>query len=328
MEYGKDLTVLIPTFNREEGLKMLLHNLYSQGHIGEYQIVICDNHSDYDVRKMIDGEFDQEFKQNIFINSWNFNVGMCTNISIAYLFVATKWCWCISDDDKVLDGSIEKILQDIKTFDKENITAIKYSLLNKVEHENRYINSLDDFLEYYSPKSRRGELYYLSLLFNMDHIKPYLGLLTEYSYTYISFVIPLIKGLIDGKRLFVSSHSCIEYSERADDNWSAKRYTNVMLGVRTFADIDFGISSSQHRKLLKVISQNLPLIRVTSKITQQKGTFRRRLLWKNTYFMYKRNANVFMRILCNVLYRINFDLYETCRKVYYRHINKKAGIKV
>ena len=323
-----NLTILIPTFNREESLKIILKALQSQGHIGEYQIVISNNHSDYDVSKMIDDEFDDEFKKNISVNTWSFNVGMCSNISISYLLVKTKWCWCISDDDKVLDGCIDRILQDIKTFDKENITAVKYSLLNKVQHENRYIDSLDDFLNYYSPKSRRGELYYLSVLFNMDNIKPYLGLLTEYSYTYISFVIPIIKGLIDGKRLFVSSYSCIEYSERAEDNWSAKRYTKVMLGVRTFADIDFGISSKQHRKLLKVISQNLPLIRVTSKITQQRGWFRRRLLWKNTYFMYKRNANIFLRMFCAFLYLINFDLYETCRKIYYRHINTKAGIKV
>ncbi|MBR1627273.1 MAG: glycosyltransferase family 2 protein [Bacteroidales bacterium] len=323
-----NLTVLIPTFNREKGLKNLLENLYSQGHIGEYKIVISDNHSDYDVRKMIDDNFDKSFSEIITVNKWNFNVGMSSNISISYLLVDTRWCWCISDDDKVLDGSIDTVLSDIKKFDNENITAVKYSLLNKVQHENRYINSFDDFLNYYSVKSRRGELYYLSMLYNMDNIRPYLGLLTEHSYTYISFLIPLLKGLLDGKRFFVSSRPCIEYSERADDNWSAKRYVNVMLGVRTFADIDFNISAKWQRKLLKVISQNLPLIRITGKITQQKTFFRRRLLWKNSYFMYKRNANVFMRLLCYILFVTNFDLYGLCRKIYYRHINKKAGVRI
>ena len=323
-----DLTILIPTYNREKGLKNLLENLYSQGHIGEYKIVISDNHSDYDVRKMIDDNFDKAFSEMITVNTWSFNVGMSSNISISYLLADTRWCWCISDDDKILDGSVSAVLSDIKKFDGEDITAVKYSLLNKVQHENRYINSLDDFLDYYSDKSRKGELYYLSMLYNMDTVRPYLGLLTEYSYTYISFLIPLLKGLLDGKRFFVSSRPCIEYSERADDNWSAKRYVNVMLGVRTFADIDFNIPAKKHRKLLKVISQNLPLIRVTSKIAQQNGCFRRRLLWKNSYFMYKRNANVFMRMLCYLLYITDFDLYEVCRKLYYRHINKKAGIKV
>ncbi len=324
-----DLTVLIHTYNREERLKNLLFNLYSQGHIGEYKIVISDNHSSYDVKKMIEENFDVEFVKNITVNSWSFNVGMATNVAICYLLVNTKWCWCISDDDKVLPGSIDKIFEDIKQYDDDGKTAaVKYSLLNKVKHENRFIYSVDDFLNYYSDKTKKGELYYLSILYNLDMIKPYLGDLTAYSYTFISFLAPIIKSLIDGKRVFVSSHSCIEYSERADDNWSAKRYIQVMLGVRAFGDINFDISSKQQRKLLKVVSNNLPLIQVTSKITQQKGRFRRRLLWKNGYSFYKRNANIFVRLICIILYWINFDLYETCRKIYYRHINKKAGIKV
>ncbi|MBQ7984709.1 MAG: glycosyltransferase family 2 protein [Bacteroidales bacterium] len=316
------LTILIPTYNREQGLKSLLKNLQSQGHTGEYKIVVSDNHSDYDVQQMVSREFDSTFADHITVNSWNFNIGMSSNISVSYLLVNTEWCWIISDDDEIMPHALDTVLGDIERFACSDVIAVKYSLKDKVRHEDRSLKTLDEFMDYYDNDARKGELYYLSMLVNMEKAKKYLVFLTEYSYTYISFLIPLIKGLQDGKHVFVSQQELIKYSERAKDNWSAVRYVNVMLGVRTFADIDFALSSKQEKRLLKIVSANLPLIRCTSKTVQQSNRFRRKLVWKNSYFFFKRNSNYAVRLLCRILYLLRFDLYEFARTIYFKYINK------
>ena len=103
MEIKEGLTILIPTYNRRERLLNTLHSISNQGHWGEYKIVIVDNCSNYNVKETIESEFPDAFTQSITVHRWYFNTGMSTNISIAFEFVDTKWCWFISDDDEILD---------------------------------------------------------------------------------------------------------------------------------------------------------------------------------------------------------------------------------
>ena len=63
---GKHLTIMITTFNRRERLLRTLHQIEQQGYFEQYCILISDNCSDYDVKDMLDKEFEPPFRKRRF----------------------------------------------------------------------------------------------------------------------------------------------------------------------------------------------------------------------------------------------------------------------
>ena len=96
MEFGtnkKKLTVLIPTYNRKEPLREQLRSLEVQGLWDEYEIIISDNHSNYDVKEMINESFSADFVKIIRIERRSCNVGGDLNVSLSFQLPTTEWMW-------------------------------------------------------------------------------------------------------------------------------------------------------------------------------------------------------------------------------------------
>jgi glycosyltransferase involved in cell wall biosynthesis len=233
-----DLTILITTYNRKERLKEMLDSILNQKHFGDYSLIISDNHSNYDVKEMVMTNFPKVFTENIRVYSWNFNTGMSTNISISFLYVRTKWCLFLSDDDELTNNILTRIFEDIKLH--PNVLAIKYSLEGFKKHEDRDISTVNEYINYYQKnKSLSGEMIFLSMAYNLQELKPYLTNLTDFSYTYISFLIPVLKGLEKNGTLHLSSLPIIKYKLPSDGKGWTKRYLKVLLGICTFQDIEW-----------------------------------------------------------------------------------------
>lgn len=232
----------------------MLESICLQGHYGEYNLIISDNHSDYDVKNFVLGEFDENFTNNITFNTWRFNTGQSTNMSISFLLANTKWYWYLSDDDEIVDGSLKKVLDDINT--NSNVCAIRYSIQNSYPHSDICLYDIADYISYYSNNSLKGEMIYLSMVYNLDVLKPFLSDLTSHSYTYISFLLPMLQCLINKKGIVVlSSYPAYKYNINVEEGWSSNPYSyfKVLLGIRTFYDIDFNISTKERKKLINTV---------------------------------------------------------------------------
>lgn len=220
MYNNKYLTILITTFNRRERLLRTLQQIEQQGHFEQYCILISDNCSDYDVRDMIDKEFRPPFRDLVTVHKWNFNIGMSSNISVSFALVDTAWCLYLSDDDILLPGAIKRICEDI---DKNpEAIALKYSLKGRKSYPDRVLNTIDDFISLYEEiPSQINEMYYLVRVYHLSKLKDCKIYYTDYSYTYISFLIPLLFGL---KKRYgyvkTSSFNLIEYEVcPPGENW-------------------------------------------------------------------------------------------------------------
>lgn len=251
MELEERLTILIPTYNRKERLLGTLQSIATQGHWGEYDIVIVDNCSDYSIEGAIKELFEDEFVQMITIHKWFFNTGMSTNISIAFEFVKTKWCWFISDDDEIQMGALDTILSDTKTF--PNSAAIKYSIKDICEYDNSIIHNVDEWADYYY-NHLSGDIGYLSMLYNISILYPYLQELTVHSYSYLSFWLPVIRALNEtDAEMVMSSKELYKYKSN-NDGWSSsdERYLNTLLGIRTLFDHNYQLSNETFLKFKNV----------------------------------------------------------------------------
>lgn len=255
----KKLTILIPTYNRKTELLRCLNSIYTQGHFEEYNIIISDNHSEYNISEAINEAFPTEFTDIITVHPWSFNTGQTHNMSACILYVDTDWCWCISDDDMFTPGSIEHGLQDISS--SQDVCAIRYSIKDSYNHEDAIVEDIPSYIQYYEKNERlmSGELFYIGLMYNMTILKPYLNLMTSYSYNYISFIVPFLSALSEHRgKLLMSSFPAYIYICN-DINWATNPESKikVLLGVRTFYDIPFNLPKAQLKKLREIVTASL-----------------------------------------------------------------------
>lgn len=250
------LTILIPTYNRKERLLGTLQSISTQGHWGEFDIVIVDNCSNYSVKDAVKESFLEDFTKMISIHRWFFNTGMSTNISIAFEFVKTKWCWFISDDDKILDGALDTVLYDIKRYGDS--AAVKYSIKDVCQYDNTVISDVNEWTSYYMAH-HSGDKGYLSMLYNISALYPFLSELTIHSYSYLSFWIPVLKAINETTATMVMSSDNLFQYKQNNDGWSSsdERFLDTLLGIRTFFDSRYGFSSDSFCNFKKLYSCDL-----------------------------------------------------------------------
>lgn len=300
MEESVKLTILIPTFNRKKQLLELLQSIENQGRYHEYKLIICDNHSDYSIEDEVLSHLSASFTARVDVNRWRFNTGMSTNISSSFLLIKTDWVWVIGDDDTICEGALDKILSQIKEY--PNAIAIKNSLKGIKKHEDKSLISINDFIDYYGNPERSGEMMYLSMIYNLSKLQPYLTGLTEYSYCYLSFLIPILYGLAEGENFIVCSFEAINYRKAADDNWAAKRYLNIALGIRTILDVPFPVNNKQLKLLHKVLTQHITIGTCTKIIVGLDSKYKRQLYWKSLKPMLFNTSPWYKIVICSTYY--------------------------
>ena len=117
------LTICIPTYNRAEKIRERLLELLPQ--IGnEVEVLIIDNGSNVFVENAISDLI--ENRKNIKVIRNKFNIGMSANIARCIEVCETKWLWLLGDDDAVLPGALNDILNDT-THAGDDVCYIKYS---------------------------------------------------------------------------------------------------------------------------------------------------------------------------------------------------------
>lgn len=296
--YIDALSIVIPTYNRPDELKRLLKSIFRQNSSNIYEIVIVNNCSDYKIE-----DITSEFNSNkIRIENNPFNVRMATNMMNAFFYCKTKWMWLISDDDTVCENSIEvvnnKILNNSYAcylkFSIEEVTG--FSGLEK----NRIVNSLEELIDYYYEDKiiRSGNLVFISNgIFNLELLYPKLGNGFEFSYTYISFLIPVLTSVNKKNPILFCEEKIVEYQRPSGKSWS---YDTVGLGLSTISHIPLNLENKYYKLLLNLLmvvkykGLFLFLLKKDDKNSRQKFN----LIYHSIYKYY---LSPFQRLMCYFL---------------------------
>lgn len=116
---SKLLTIAIPTYNRAIRLEKALNDLLSQiikSEKEKYVSVFVSDNGSTDTTASVINKYSDIFSQNnISYSSHSFvnNCGFDANVQSCYRNCNSEYVWFLSDDDNILDGAIETIIDDI-----------------------------------------------------------------------------------------------------------------------------------------------------------------------------------------------------------------------
>ena len=107
------LTVAIPTYNRSQYLRKVLEQLHKEKN-QSFKVIVSDNNSLDDTEIVIKKY--QKIMPNLIYNKNKENIGFSGNFLKLYELAKTRYIWFLSDDEEVLTGAIDKILEALKRY--------------------------------------------------------------------------------------------------------------------------------------------------------------------------------------------------------------------
>ena len=114
------LTIAIPTYNRADRLERSLSDLLCQiiqSNCLQLVSVLISNNGSADTTDEVIDKYKNIFKKNkIYFHSFSFseNQGFDLNVLNCYENCNSEYIWFLSDDDNVIDGAIDSIINDLQ----------------------------------------------------------------------------------------------------------------------------------------------------------------------------------------------------------------------
>lgn len=116
------LTVAIPTYNRAVSLEKTLQ-LLKKENSELFEIIVSDNNSIDNTRSIVNKY--KKSMPNLTYNRNDFNLGYSGNILRLYELTRTRYIWFLSDDEEVLPGAIDKIVDSLNKY-KATVTLFNH----------------------------------------------------------------------------------------------------------------------------------------------------------------------------------------------------------
>lgn len=294
----KELTIIIPTYNRKERLLRQLDSIACQGLVEHYHLMILDNCSDYSIEEAIEEHnFSEDFSNNITIIHRPINTRMGYNLAGVFLFPKTKWMFIASDDDISTKDCVSTLLDSIKAH--PNASYIKYQFTYNRNYDDITIHSVPELESLYKQKYfTPGDLFYIgNNLINLEAIKEYLGSAFEDCSHLIPHVMPMLHQLVDGKAevVFSQSHVQTYVNNVSGDTWMAIptilrfaqlfdiRWSNPVLTQRVFRIVCDHFSTFEVAKMLlqekELVYRNYAFSRLMKTVFRRHLSLKERCYW-------------------------------------------------
>lgn len=300
----KILTIAIPTYNRRKQLIRLLKSIESQNNVEACSIVISDNCSDYSVKDSIESEFSGTFRNSITIYSRPINGGGDYNISSMFVYCSTELFWLIGDDDELLPGSIDKVIEKYKTY--PDIPFFKYTMEGAIKFcEDIRLKDVDDLISCHKKGYLLGGIIFMSNnIYNVNLVRPYLPDCLYYGYCSVSQIIPMMHCLVDSEYdVLLCKDHIVKYNPPEGDHWN---YIKIVTSLSTLLDINWGNNHRKIKKIVEVIGSYFGIGHfLLDNIKIEDKSYRNYIYWKaiNTVFARKKNLFDYFAIMCYHLQR-------------------------
>lgn len=259
MEKQNKLTVLIPTYDRFEGIVSTLRKLDGQT-VKEFEVFILDNGSPYRIDEVFEG-VSPEFRDRCTFYQRPVNVGINANITEILGYCKTQWAWTLSDDDVIFEDSVEKILFWIN--ENQKAGCLHFTILDSVPIDRNgciRLNTINEFVDYYeqldsSNSLRHGDLIFLSnKVININFCRRYFYEMCMFSYNYLALFVIFFMALIDGASFVVINEKICRHG--TDGKITKKpgwNFYQAYLGVRTFFDVPMKVDTKTYNRMMKMI---------------------------------------------------------------------------
>lgn len=133
------LSIVIPTYNREELLIECLNSIVKQKLDFDYEIVLVDNNNDFNNKKLKLILQDKKYQNlNILYYKNEVNIGQIGNWNRCIELANGEWITMIHDDDFFNEGAIEKILDCIEKYSDIAAFYFDYTIKNEVNNKVNY----------------------------------------------------------------------------------------------------------------------------------------------------------------------------------------------
>lgn len=145
------LSICIPTYNRAGYLAACLRSIYNQTILSDsIQVVVSDNCSTDDTAIIV-----QEFQHhpNFLYIRQSENIGMSRNILAVVEQASGEFCWITGDDDFIIDGAIDRLVELIKKHQDVDFYFTKLQGINLKEYD-----AYENFDTSLYPSKRNKEL--------------------------------------------------------------------------------------------------------------------------------------------------------------------------
>lgn len=130
------LTIAIPTYNRAECLRAQLSSLVQQTRsIEGVKILVCDNCSTDDTEVIVE-QCIKEFSNISYFKNER-NLGLDGNVLRCYELATSDYIWYLSDDDVLLPGALEVVLENIHKFEP---AVASFSFFNEGDQHSVLLN--------------------------------------------------------------------------------------------------------------------------------------------------------------------------------------------
>lgn len=250
---GYHLTVVIPTYNRKERLKRTLDILEKQTN-KNFDILILDNASDYNIEELLENR-EKDFSEKLILKRNISNIGQCGNLACSFLYVKEGWLWTLSDDDMPSIYAVEIILQEIKKYPTVGALFFSHATCEILKNEKRIeIFSLNDLAAFYKrvfPNSLAGGdfIFFSNKVYNLAYAQMFMEKIFTYSYTGISYLMPILFMLEMKKASLVinGSKKIVWYNAPNGDHWDRLK---MALGTSTISDLPLSFSNEEEKKII------------------------------------------------------------------------------
>lgn len=287
------LTVAIPTYNRNETLRQSLQQLLPQL-TDQCQLLLLDNHSEISIEGTLRDLFAAYPAIRYRIVRNRFNIGGAGNILRCFELCETPWIWLFGDDDFPTPDAISVIFQHLEEYPDccfFNFVSPHFSRTGRQVTVGRddFIDKLDDW----------GNLNFMSVgVFHCPTVVPQLRLGYQYTYSMSPHVAMLLPSLMDDASCVLSDKRIVEYQSPA--GWAP---AIAQLGKMSLLDLPMKDSS---RRILARKLRLKPSLEATAVMflhsAQKHGSSREALyqydqICSRTYY-FDRSWLVRMKIAC------------------------------
>lgn len=261
-EHAEHLTVVIPTYNREQRLRRTLDILEIQSD-GDFDIIILDNCSEYKVDHVLDKR-DVGFKNRVEIVQNKANIGMAINLANAFIQKRDGWVWMLSDDDVPSAYAVENIYDEIERCN--NIGAIHFSIgeFDKyLKYGAKDFKSLHELMDFYrcirADKIKGFDysgdfIYFSNKVYNMKYVKAYYEKIFFYAYSGVPQLVPILFMLNEKTaEVRISNKKIVAYDATEGDHWD---WIKTMLGMRIITDFPLDLDNDDRKMLYRIIMGN------------------------------------------------------------------------
>lgn len=245
---GKLLAICIPTYNRPQYLIKMLKTIciqLNEKNCDRIQVCVSDNASEESYQDVV--RFMKTQKIDFIYHRMDKNYGADINFLKAVEIATAEYCWLIGDDDGIVDGAIDLILnyidanigvsvfvgnrvicdKNLKPFIKDNWTGQKDDFFVDFRKE-------EQIIQYFDMLNSTTSLGYLSTLIvrkadwmeNVSKSKKFIGTI----YVHVAQILLLLKD----KGVMMCMHPCIALSRFGNDGFYENLKQRIFLDYRGF----------------------------------------------------------------------------------------------